>query len=121
MVPANDDLLDALFKLERTHGDGYYFPGRYGGHMHPQSVNKIITRKTGWNPHSLRHAGATAAYLATGDLRAVQMLLGHSSIATTQRYLNIGIDSVRRVAAATVFTEPVHDPHAVPVRRTLAA
>lgn len=104
LVPANDELLHALLTLERRLGGGYYFPGRFGGHMHPQAVNKIITRHLGTNPHSLRHAGATAAYEATGDLRAVQMLLGHASLATTQRYLHIGMDAVRRAAAGTTLS-----------------
>lgn len=63
----------------------------------------MITRHLGVNPHSLRHAGATAAYRATRDLRAVQMLLGHSSLATTQRYLHPSLDDVRRAAAATAI------------------
>lgn len=110
LVPINEPLMNVLLALERTVAPGYYFPGRRGPHLHPQSVNKMITRHLGVNPHSLRHAGATAAYEATGDLRAVQMLLGHSSLATTQRYLHIGIDAVRRAAAGTVisFTPPQH-------------
>lgn len=107
LVPINDPLMHVLLQLERENGGGYYFPGRNGGHMHPMSVNKIITRHLGTNPHSLRHAGATAAYRVTGDLRAVQMLLGHSSMATTQRYLHIGMDEVRRAAAGTAIVTPM--------------
>jgi integrase/recombinase XerC len=110
-VPANDELLHTLLTLELEQGTGPYFPGRYGGTMHPVSVGKIITRMTGWNPHSLRHAGATAAYEATKDLRAVQELLGHSSLATTERYLHTSLDKIRAAAAATKFTEPVTSPH----------
>jgi len=107
IVFANDELLHVLLRLERAQGTGYYFPGRFGGHMHPTSVNKIITRITGWNPHSLRHAGATAAYQATGDLRSVQLMLGHSSMATTQRYLHPGIDGLRAAARGTAFRSPL--------------
>lgn len=105
LVYVNEPLLFALHGLERTQGRGYYFPGRRQDHMHPMSVNKIITRITGWNPHSLRHAGATAAYRATGDLRAVQEMLGHASLATTQRYLHLDDAARRRVADATVIRE----------------
>jgi site-specific recombinase XerD len=111
LVPVNDELLLVLMQLERQNGPGYYFPGRYGAHMHPTAVGKIITRTTGWNPHSLRHAGATAAYNATGDLRAVQELLGHASLATTQRYLHTDLNKVRAAAAATRFLSPVDSPH----------
>lgn len=110
-VPANEQLLSVLLELEREHGPGYYFPGRFGGHMHPTAVGKIVTRVTGWNPHSLRHAGATAAYRATNDLRAVQELLGHASLATTQRYLHVGMDAVRAAANGTAFVTPIRSPH----------
>lgn len=103
IVYANDDLLLTLRRLEREQPHGYYFPGATDGHMHPQSVHKIIKRLTGWHPHSLRHAGATAAYRATGDLRGVQDMLGHASLATTQRYLHLDDDARRRIAAATVI------------------
>lgn len=103
LVGANDDLLHALITLEDQQGAGYYFRGLTGPHMHPQSVHKIIYRVTGTNPHSLRHAGATAAYRATGDLRAVQDMLGHASLATTQRYLHLDNDARRRVAAGTII------------------
>jgi site-specific recombinase XerD len=107
LVPANDELLHALLTLERIQGPGYYFPGRTGPHLHPQAVTKMISRHLGTNPHSLRHAGATAAYEATHDLEAVRQLLGHSSIATTQRYLHVGMDAVRRAAAGTTMTSRI--------------
>lgn len=100
IVYLNDDVLLALRRIEVEH-DGYYFPGEAGGHMHPQSVHKIVKRVTGWNPHALRHAGATAAYRATRDLRAVQSMLGHSSLATTERYLHLDDDAMRAAAAGT--------------------
>ncbi len=103
MVPLNPELLEALQKLEQLQGDGFYFRGRYGGYMHPQSVNKIIQRVTGCNPHSLRHAALTSAYEVTHDIRAVQELAGHSSLATTERYLHVRVESVRAAAEATSF------------------
>lgn len=104
-VDVNDPLMLALRALEEEQPYGYYFPGE-NGHLHPQSVHKIIKRVTGWNPHALRHAGATAAYRATLDLRAVQEMLGHSSLATTQRYLHVANDARRRAAHATVIDLP---------------
>ena len=107
-VPVNDDLMHVLLELEDERHGGYYFPGRYGGHLHPASVNKIITRRLGANPHSLRHAAATAAYDGTRDLRAVQEFLGHSSLATTERYLHVGLDAVRAAANATSLPRRGH-------------
>lgn len=103
IVPLSAELLDTLLQLEHTQGPGYYFPSRTGGPMHRQSVHKIIKRVTGWHPHALRHAGATAAFKGTGDLRAVQELLGHASIATTQRYVHVGEEEVRRAANAAAL------------------
>lgn len=113
LVPINDQLMDALLDLENTQPRGYYLPGRYGGHQHISTVGKKITLRTGSNPHALRHAGATAAFNATHDLRSVQLMLGHSSLATTQRYLHVGMDAVRAAAAGTAFRSVVVDPHAV--------
>lgn len=104
IVFINDELMAVLLEIEALQGDGYYFPGRFGGHIHPQSANKIITRLTGTNPHSLRHAAATASYRNTGqDLRAVQEMLGHASMATTQRYLHVDEENLRRAAQATAL------------------
>ncbi|MDJ1115355.1 tyrosine-type recombinase/integrase [Microbacterium dauci] len=107
-IKANQPLLFALHAQEREvlsldPRERFYFPGAVDGHLHKMSVNKIITRVVGWNPHSLRHAGATAAYRATGDIRAVQAMLGHASLATTQRYLHLDDESMRRVAEATAI------------------
>lgn len=101
IVYLNPELLDALVELEEDVAGGFYFPGSTDGHIHVDTVHHAISTLTGWNPHSLRHAGATAAFRATKDLRAVQDMLGHASIATTQRYLHIGEDARRAVAAGT--------------------
>lgn len=48
--------------------------------------------------HTLRHRFASAAYRADRDIRAVQELLGHASVATTQIYTAVPDDAVRRAA-----------------------
>lgn len=103
IVYLHHTLANALDRLEDEQGRGYYFPGRFTSHVHPQSLHKMIKNACGWNPHALRHAGATAAYRATKDLRAVQMMLGHSSIKTTQRYLHLDEQSLRNVSLATAM------------------
>ena len=45
-----------------------------------------------YGTHSLRRTKATMIYRRTGNLRAVQLLLGHSKIESTVRYLGIDID-----------------------------
>jgi integrase/recombinase XerC len=116
LIYINGDLMHVLLQYEQTLGGGFYFPGRWGSHKHSQSVNKIITRVTGCNPHSLRHAGATAMYRATRDLRSVQAMLGHASMATTQRYLHLDEEAMRAVAAGAAFrTPPTTRPNGFPV------
>lgn len=102
MVPIGPELSNVLDRIERSQGVGYYFRGRGAGHMHPQSVSKIIKRVTGCNPHSLRHAALTSAYEGTHDLRGVQELAGHASLATTERYLHVRAEQVRAAAEATI-------------------
>lgn len=82
--------------------DGWCFPSPRGGHLRPGSVAERIERCTGVNPHAIRRRFATDVYAATHDLRSVQLLLGHSSIATTELYIGVDYDAVKR-AARTVW------------------
>lgn len=95
-------MLDALARIET---DGYYFPGRYGGHRTPESVYKIIRKLVHTNPHSLRHAAATAVYDGLGgDIRAAQVFLGHASIETTQRYVHVNDVTLTRASHAAALS-----------------
>ena len=65
-------------------------------------VSSWITN-AGLNPsfcgtHSLRRTKATLIYRRTGNLRAVQLLLGHTKIESTVRYLGIEVDDALAIA-----------------------
>jgi integrase len=81
---------------------GWCFPGRDGGHLSPAWVGTLVRRAMpdGWSMHTLRHRFATAAYSVDGDLLSVQQLLGHSSPATTQRYVLVPDQARRRLVEA---------------------
>lgn len=68
---------------------GYLFPGECDGHIGSTWLGKLINRQLPepWTLHGLRHRFATTIYQQTRDLIVVQQLLGHESVATTQRYL----------------------------------
>lgn len=102
-VPINDDWMPTVLAIERQRSSGYYLPGLYGGAIHTTTVYRKIEERTGFNPHALRHAGATAAYESTHDLRAVQELLGHASLATTERYLHTSLTAITAAANGTRF------------------
>lgn len=87
---------------------GYLFPGNDDGHLSPRWVGTLCSRAMPgiWTMHSLRHRTATRAYTATHDIVAVQQLLGHDSVATTQMYTLVEEDRVRLAMLAAVQPGP---------------
>jgi integrase len=76
---------------------GWLFPNEFGEHLAADSIARIAQRvlPVGWTLHNLRHRFATRAYRGSRNLRAVQNLLGHSSVATTERYLAVDDGEIR--------------------------
>lgn len=101
LVPLSESLALAV-RAACLAGGGFAFPGAQGGHLSPRWVGKLATDALpgAWTLHSLRHRFATRAHAGTHDLIAVQHLLGHQSVATTQRYVATGTDALRRAAQA---------------------
>lgn len=80
---------------------GFLFPSPGGGHLRPQYIGQLISALLGpATMHQLRHRFASIAYAETHDLRALQRVLGHSSLATTERYVMSADDDDRRLVDA---------------------
>ncbi len=105
VVPIGQKALDAIDAYLRMRPDptplAAVFTGRAGKRLTARTVQRILekyrkilgfTQKA--SPHTLRHSFATHMLESGADLRAIQELLGHASLSTTQRYTHLNLDSL---------------------------
>jgi integrase len=98
---------DYLFETEKKPSE-YLFSGR-GAADRPLTTRQYARLLSEWiadigldpslfGTHSLRRTKATVIYRPTGNLRAVQLLLGHTKVESTVRYLGIEVDDALELA-----------------------
>ena len=106
-----DEALEGYLKvrerLEAPRAEKALFLHRWGGKLRrltPRSVGLIVKKYArllsgdpSLHPHSLRHAFATHLLSEGADLRAIQELLGHASLSTTQKYTQLSMSELMKV------------------------
>jgi integrase len=107
---ARASLLAWLQRRGGSLGD-YVFPSRidHSDHLSTRQYARLVDewvtgiglRREDYGTHSLRRTKASIIYKATGNLRAVQILLGHTKIENTVRYLGVDVEDALTLAEGT--------------------
>jgi len=111
ITPAARDAVQAWIKLAVLKSEDYLFPSRLHDSPHlgtrqyarilGHGVDEVGLDRADYGTHSMRRTKATLIYRRTKNLRAVQLLLGHSKLESTVRYLGIEVDDALEISEQT--------------------
>ena len=108
-----DVRVSLLAWLERRGGStsDFFFPSRidHANHMSTRQYARLVDewvtaiglRRAEYGTHSMRRTKAAMIYRATGNIRAIQILLGHTKIENTVRYLGVDVEDALLLAERT--------------------
>ena len=111
ITPSTREAVEAWIRDAGLQREDYLFPSRLhrrphlGTHQYARIVNgwvqEIGLDPTAYGTHSMRRTKPTLIYRRTKNLRAVQLLLGHTKLESTVRYLGIEVDDALEIAEQT--------------------
>jgi integrase len=111
LTQATRDAVQAWIKQAGLKSEDYLFPSRLhdSPHLGTRQFARILGHwvdemgldRAGYGTHSMRRTKATLIYRRTKNLRAVQLLLGHSKLESTVRYLGIEVDDALEISEQT--------------------
>ena len=111
ITQATRDALQAWMQQAGLKSEDYLFPSRLHGSPHLGTrqyarilghwVDELGLDRAEYGTHSMRRTKATLIYRRTKNLRAVQLLLGHSKLESTVRYLGIEVDDALEISEQT--------------------